>query len=150
MEQQEYLVTLIQIPELTKLFLKSPILKGSTLANSTPNIELVLPKSAINSVAMGFYRAGFTPFAASLHVASRPFVFDGNPSTGHYSVKNLATGNVTEDYLGATIETVIIDGDFIFYMDNGDILNVSESMRQLAAAVHERMTALTSMWGKSN
>lgn len=120
------------------------------MANSTPNIELVLPKSAINSVAVGFYRAGFTPFAASLYVASRPFVFDGQPSTGNYAVKHLETGEVTENYLGATIETVIQNGDFVFFMDNGDILNISEAQRRLAAAVFERMSALVTAGGNPN
>jgi hypothetical protein len=117
---------------------------------STPNIELVLPKSAINSVAAAFYRMGFTPFKAAVYVASRPFVFDGNPRTGRYTVKNLVSGEITDNYLGATIETVISDGDFIFYMDNGDVLNVSDAMRALAMAVADRMVDLVTVGGNPN
>lgn len=117
---------------------------------ATPTIELVLPQSAVNSVAIGFYRMGFNPLAAAVFVASRPFVFDGNLSTGRYTVKSLATGKITEDYLGATIETRIVDGDFFFFMDNGDVLNISAAQRHLAAAVLDRLSTLVNVGGNPN
>lgn len=93
---------------------------------------------------------GFNPLAAAVYVASRPFVFDGNLSTGRYTVKHVETGKVTENYSGATMETRIVDGDFFFFMDNGDILNISAAQRQLAAAVLDRLSMLINVGGHPN
>lgn len=109
---------------------------------ATANIELLLPEEGIDALALSFIRQGISPFMSSLFVASRPFEFTGDASVGDYTVRNLESGAVTEMYSGATEKMAIVEGDIFCFMDNGDILNVSKTMRTLANAVCQRMIVL--------
>lgn len=107
-----------------------------------PNIELVLPEGAVNSLAASFYRRGNSPIESAVYVSSRPFLFDGDASADQFTVRNIVTGEITTHYSGATIEVRIVKNEVIYFMDNGDILNISLAMRSIGKGVFERMLEL--------
>lgn len=109
---------------------------------ATANIELLLPEEGVDSLALGFIRKGISPFMSSLFVASRPFEFTGDVRDGSYTVRHIESGAVTEMYSGATEKLSIVEGDLFGFMDNGDIMNISKTMRALANAVCQRMIVL--------
>jgi hypothetical protein len=115
-----------------------------------PNIELVIPEAAVNSLAASFLRRGDSPIAASLYVSSRPFIFDGAISGNNFTVRNIASGEVTMNYTRIAIDIQIEGGEIMYLMDNGDILNISLAMRSVGKGVFERMISLISLVGHPN
>lgn len=120
------------------------------MTNLTPNIELVLPEAAINSLAASFLRRGDSPVEAALFVSSRPFVFDGSVVGNNFTVRNIESGEVTMNYIGTAVEIKIDKSEIIYLMDNGDILNISLAMRSVGKGVFERMVSLISLVGNPN
>lgn len=120
------------------------------MTNLTPNIELVLPEAAVNSLAAAFLRRGDSPAEAALYVSSRPFVFDGSAVGNNFTVRHIATGEVTLNYIGATEDIQIENGEIMYLMDNGDVLNISLAMRSVGKGVFERMIAIIQLVGNPN
>lgn len=115
-----------------------------------PNIELMLPREAINSLANVFYTQGIPPIDAAVYISSRPFTFDGNVSPERYIVRNMTTGDVTVNYPGTTMYVRVHGSEVIYVMDNGDVLNISKAMRSIGKAVFERLIVLFHVGGHPN
>lgn len=120
------------------------------MTNVTPNIELVLPESAVNSLAATFLRRGDSPIEAACFVSSRPFIFDGAVSGNNFTVRNIESGEVTTNYSGIAVDIQTVGGEIIYLMDNGDILNISLAMRSVGKGIFERMISLIHLVGNPN